>query len=49
MQPAAPRVVTLIGRLRGLLWYILSLLAFLSPLLLIIMVVVLFSGVLEIR
>ena len=41
--------MTLACRLRGVLWYILSLLAVLSPLLLIIMVVVLLGDILEIR
>ena len=49
MCPAAPRPVTLACRLRGVLWYILSMLAVLSPLLLIIMVVVLLGDILEIR
>ena len=49
MRSVTPRAVTLVCRLRGLLWYILSMLAVLSPLLLIIMVVVLLGDILEIR
>ena len=49
MRPAAPRPVTLGRRLRGLLWYILSMLAVLSPILLIVIAIVLVGGIVEIR
>jgi len=41
--------VTLGRRLRGLLWYILSMLAVLSPILLIVIAIVLVGDIVEIR
>ena len=49
MRPAAPRPVTLGRRLRWLLWYILSMLAVLSPILLIVIAIVLVGDIVEIR
>ena len=39
----------IIRRLRGLIWYILSMIAILSPLLVVIVLVVVFAPILDIR
>ena len=39
----------IIRRLRGLIWYILSMIAVLSPLLVVIVLVVVFAPILDIR